>query len=365
MEVLEHEGETCPRVGTVVNDAGVFAKRTSRYKVELQDTPGELGKRVVKPAPESRATAAGGLWDPTNCRYPRPSNPLQARPEDYPENADGSDGDSDGAAAPLLGDGRGPGLSPSRGAEEDGALDEDDAGALEQKRSARYEPPPPLKQERRRNELFDFARICMGYIVVFDLGSQASFAKAADLIEEIRSNMDTERWAIPIVLFGNKHDRLENPAADMIAKALRLVDPRRSKLMRRNPQNTVFCFGSVQFNYVYFPSQSRDFTRRGCTRRFRLHQIVHLLADTDFLERRSNDDHGGLVSQVYLFYQQKKGDGAEDGDEEEALVLAEAGPRRPRRGLLANCLRWTVCCPCTFAALCCCAKRGGEAAHDD
>ena len=349
---------------------GRESKILSSYYVELADIPGSLDETLNKQ--EIEYVQEKGLWNKWNCTYPRPSNKNQVHIE--PQSEDemhllAYESSKEAERRPLLGRN---GRQQRRSA------------PLVKRRPMNIEFPDPQKQgprgEHKMNQLVEFARITMGFIVVFDITEPVSWRKANKFVDTIISNNWRGSIRPPIILFGNMHDKLHRKNAGVVGEAF-------MELKRTLKNNNIsqqfgkydspsieFAIGSVKCNYVSFLTKFIDPEDDGSDGmgasvgakemreavRYPLEELIHRAVSKKFnngWDSQASEEKAksGIVYQAYRHCEDIKGGRT---GEDEASRAKKMG--RSRRGCLQSvwrgartCFKAVFGCPYYFCAALC------------
>ena len=340
----------CPQDKRGQGSATVFgrdAEILSSYYLELADIPGSLDEMLNKQ--EVEYVQEKGLWSKANCTYPRPSNSNQVHIE--PQSEDDSyllayESSKEAERRPLLGSRNRKRYEPTK------------------RRTMNIEYPDPQKQgprgEHKMNQLVEFARITMGFIVVFDITEPVSWKKAYRFVDSIISNNWRGSIRPPIMVFGNMHDKLHRKNAGVVGEAFSdlksLLKPQGLSFAKYDSPSIEFAVGSVKCNYISFltkyldaegsddgggavgPKEMRNAIR------YPLEELIHRCVSKKFnnswdSEASEEKSKGGMVYQAYRHCEDIKG--GRTGDEEASNAKKMA---RSRRGCLQSVWRGTKTC---------------------
>jgi len=335
----------------------------SRYYAELADIPGTLNTDIDV----EEAEYTNKLWNAANCVFPL----IVDKKERYD---------------PMTGDD----LAEQKQKEHDmgqrynTSVDGDGAALLPKKRSLE-DLPKPQKQEAKAdlNHPLRYARITMGFIIIFDITKRDSWDKAKELIANIKKNIFRGKTArCPIVVFGNKLDTLKRGESGHIKRAFIDIknkigtDCKDWSAFEFPPVN--YFVGSVKQDYAISLDLSKKPESGGVPNpaeimklpRFTLAEVVTACVSMRFnanwvSKEESTASKAGLVYQVYRHCEDIMGLA---GDDDEGGKVDAA--TKSQRGCCASLSRGcksicsiVVCFPCKIglrlANLC------GEKSGDD
>lgn len=323
-------------------------KILTRYYVELADIPGTLNESLD--LEEKNYTES--LWNHANCIYPL----VTKRDERYdPPTADD--------------------LAEMKKLEHDsvqreqqyGVTDDADREALLPKDTSLL--PEAQKQDAtdNLNHLLRYARITMGFIIIFDVTKRASWEKAKWIIASIQENIFRGNSARPpIVLFGNKLDVLKRGEPGLIKRAFMGVKAKMNceSWAASNFPPLTFFVGSVKDDYAV----EIDLTKKEdkipnlkkilAMKRFTLEEVVNAAVtmrfDANWMSgEESSLTKSGLVFQVYKHCENMNG---MLGDEDDSKI--KGVKKESRLGCCASVLKnlngacsKVFCAPCDLGKM--------------
>jgi len=322
----------------------------SNYYVELTDIPGSIASDLT--IVEKEYLEPKGLWNYANCAYLRTCNRFQGRYE------------------PLSEDERDVMRSGSWKYRKASSNEVETAPLLPAK--LRDNLPEPQKQathtkNHSMNQLVEFARITMGFIVMFDASQSRSWEKARLFVRTIMEHMWIEAVRPPILVFANMQDKLRRNDAGVLSEAFAQIQDL-CKLYEMNDSFTngtaslEFAVGSVKNNVVSFltrelwkisDDQRGKMPKLRELKQYTLDEIVHRVVSKKFdnsWDPTSSESKrkSGIVYQAYRHFEDIHGGQAKEDD-----TRVRKRGRRTRRGCLQSTWIWTkcivkniFCCPC-------------------